>query len=108
MVHTYIDMLIVTFEASYVILYLSNVEVQELHHQAMGAPVGDLRRALHEVVVRRAQPFEHVTLSPERAVIFRAALEELQSHRGSVKDGDSAVNHATTASSNLEIFDDCL
>ena len=68
----------------------------------MGAPVGDLRRALHEVVVRRAKFFEHVTLPPERAVIFRAALEELQSHRGSVKDRDSAVNHATTTRSNLK------
>lgn len=50
--------------------YLSNVEVQKLHHEAVGAPVGDLRRALHEVVVRRAQPLKHVTLAPERAVIF--------------------------------------
>ena len=50
--------------------YLSDVEVQQLHHEAVGAPVGYLRRALHEVVVRRAQSLEHVTLAPERAVIF--------------------------------------
>ena len=50
--------------------YLSDVEVQQLHHEAVRAPVGDLRRALHEVVVRSAQPLEHVTLAPERAVVF--------------------------------------
>ena len=44
--------------------YLSDVEVQQLHHEAVGAPVGDLRRALHEVVVRSAQPLENVTLAP--------------------------------------------
>ena len=50
--------------------YLSDVEVQQLHHEAVRAPVGDLRRTLHEVVVRSAQPLEHVTLAPERAVVF--------------------------------------
>ena len=50
--------------------YLSDVEVQQLHHEAVGAPVGDLRRAFHEVVVRSAQPLENVTLAPERAVVF--------------------------------------
>ena len=81
--------------------HLSYIEVQQLHDEAVGAPVGDLRRALHQVVVWRAQPLEHVTLPPERALILRAALEELESDGGAVKHGDSAVHHAATTSPDL-------
>ena len=47
-------------------LYLSDVEVQELHDEAVRAPVVNLRHALHEVVMGGAQPLEHAPLSPER------------------------------------------
>ena len=61
---------------------LSDVEVEQLHDEAVRAAVVDVRHAAHEVVVRRAQALQHVALTLQRALVLSAALEELQRHRG--------------------------
>ena len=61
---------------------LSDVEVEQLHDEAVRAAVVDVRHAAHEVVVRRAQALQHVALTLQRALVLGAALEELQGHRG--------------------------
>ena len=61
---------------------LSDVEVEQLHDEAVRAAVVDVRHAAHEVVVRRAQALQHVALTLQRALVLGAALEELQRHRG--------------------------
>ena len=61
---------------------LSDVEVEQLHDEAVRAAVVDVRHAAHQVVVRRAQALQHVALTLQRALVLGAALEELQGHRG--------------------------
>ena len=42
---------------------LSDVEVEELHHETVGASVVDVGRALDQVVLGRAQSVQDVSLS---------------------------------------------
>ena len=82
--------------------HLSDVEVEELHHQAVEAPVVDVGQAGDEVVLGITEPVHHKSLPLQSSLVVRARLVELESHGGAVKHRDPTVDHTTSALANLE------
>ena len=82
--------------------HLSDVEVEELHHQAVEATVVDVGQAGDEVVLGVTESVHHKPLSLQSSLVVRAWLVELQGHGRAVKDRDSTVNHTTSSLANLQ------
>ena len=87
---------------SHVESHLSDVEVEELHDQAVEAPVVDVGQAGDEVVLGVTESVHHEPLSLQSSLVVRARLVELQSHGGAVKDRDSTVDHTAPSLANLQ------
>ena len=87
---------------SHVESHLSDVEVEELHDQAVEAPVVDVGQAGDEVVLGVTESVHHEPLSLQSSLVVRARLVELQSHGGAVKDRDSTVDHTASSLANLQ------
>ena len=82
--------------------HLSDVEVEELHHQAVEATVVDVGQAGDEVVLGVTESVHHKPLSLQSSLVVRPRLVELQGHGRAVKDRDSTVNHTTSSLANLQ------
>ena len=82
--------------------HLSDVEVEELHDQAVEAPVVDVGETGDEVVLGVAESVHHEPLSLQSSLVVRARLVELQSYGRAVKDRDSTVDHTTSSLANLQ------
>ena len=59
--------------------HLSDVEVEELHHQAVEAPVVDVGQAGDEVVLGVTESVHHKPLPLQCSLVVRAGLVELES-----------------------------
>ena len=82
--------------------HLSDVEVEELHDQAVEAPVVDVGQAGDEVVLGVTESVHHKPLPRQRSLVVRARLVELESHGRSVKDRDATVDDTTPSLTHLQ------
>ena len=82
--------------------HLSDVEVEELHHQAVEAPVVDVGQAGDEVVLGITEPVHHKSLPLQSSLVVRPRLVELESHWRAVKDRDPTVDNTTSSLAHLE------
>ena len=82
--------------------HLSDVEVEELHHQAVEAPVVDVGQAGDEVVLGVTESVHHKSLPLQSSLVVGPRLVELESHGRSVKDRDPTVDNTTSSLAHLE------
>ena len=82
--------------------HLSDVEVEELHHQAVEAPVVDVGQAGDEVVLGVTESVHDKSLPLQSSLVVRSRLVELESHWRAVKDRDPTVDNTTSSLANLE------
>ena len=82
--------------------HLSDVEMEELHDQAVEAPVVDVGETGDEVVLGVTESVHHKPLSLQSSLVVRPRLVELEGHGRAVKDRDSTVDHTASSLANLQ------
>ena len=88
--------------------HLSDVEVEELHHETVEAPVVDVGQAGDEVVLGVTESVHHKSLSLQSSLVVRPRLVELESYGRAVEDRDTTVDNTASSLSNLEQHNDLL
>ena len=66
--------------------HLSDVDIQELQHQAVHPSVGQIGVAGDHVVLGILECVQDVPLSLDSSLIIRSSSEELESNHGAISD----------------------
>ena len=82
--------------------HLSDVQVEQLHHQAVEASVVDVGETGDDVVLGVTKSVHHKSLPLQSSLVVGAWLVELESYGRPVKDRDTTVDDTTSSLPHLE------